>query len=329
MKQLAANIKDKNFKNIYVLYGSESYMRKHYENLLIKSFLPEGDQMNLTYFYGKKTDIKEVIELADTMPFMSENRVIVLENTELFSKSCEELAAYIPNIPDSCRMIFSEDKIDARLKQTKAVKDSGCIAEFTALSESDLRDFIIRRLAKEHRPITQAALDLFMKRCGDDLWRVSGELEKVVSYTFGKDGIRPADVEAVCPPLAEDKIFGMIDAILNRDANTALGYYKDLIILRSDPLGILALIREQFRLMLHIKDLDAEHVSIKEMASVLKMRETRIKMALPAAKKNSRVSLTKGIGLVVDTDERIKSGLADPRIGIETLILELSAGNNV
>ena len=324
MKQLAEDIRKKQFKNIYLLYGSESYLRKRCVDTLVAAFLPEKDPVNCTYFYGRKIDLGEVISLADTMPFMTADRVIVLENTELFSKPCEELALYIPNIPDCCRIIFSEEKIDSRLKQTKAVRSSGCIAEFNSLSEAELRDFIIKRLAKEHRPITQAALDLFIKRCGDDLWSVSCELEKVISYTFGKDGIRPADVEAVCPAPAQDHVFNMIDAVIACDTHKALSYYSDLLKLRSEPLGIMGLIRDQFRLMLHVKELDSENMSIKDMASVLKMRDVRIKMALPAARRSSKIILSDGIALCAETDERIKSGLVDPRIGVETLIVELS-----
>ncbi len=324
MKQLAQDIKNRNFRNIYLLHGSESFLRKKYAEVLVSAFLPENDTINLSRFYGKKTDIAEVLSMADTMPFMSENRVIVCENTDIFTRSCDELADYIPNIPENCRIIFSEEKIDARLKHTKAVRSHGCIAEFTPLSEDGLRDFIIKKLAKEHRQITQAALDLFMERCGDDLWTVSNELEKIISYSFGKDGIRPADIEAVCPPSPEDKIFNMIDAIVASNTQKAVGLYKDLLLLRSEPMGILALLREQFRLLLHVKDLDNDGMNIREMAPVLKMRDTRIKMAYPSARRVDRKRLKRSVILCADTDERIKSGLIDPVIGVETLIIALS-----
>ena len=322
MKHLEAEIKKGIYRNIYVLYGPQSYNRKRYETALARLFVPEGD-MNCTSFYGKKTDVKSVIDLADTMPFMSEKRVIILENTGLFENKCEELADYIPKIPDSSCLIFSEEKIDARLRQTKEAKNCGCVAEFTDLSEKDLEDWVRKRLGREHRPITKPALDMFIARCGNDLWQVSNELEKVISYTFGKDGIRPEDVDAVCPAPPEDRIFGMIDAVLSHDRNRAMHYYRDLLRLRSDPLSILALIREQYRLMLHIKEMAAENRDREYMAKALSMRDQRIKMALPAARKSSRISLISGIEKCADTDERIKSGLIDAHIGVETLIADL------
>ena len=323
MKQLEEDIKNKRYKNIYVLFGPQSYNRKRYEDALVRVFLPDDDEINLTKFYGKKIDLKEVFELAETMPFLAERRIIVLEDTGLFEKSCDELADFIPSIPDSCCMIFSEEKIDSRLKQTKAVKTHGTLAEFGTLSEADLRDFIMKKLGKEHRPITQNALDLFTERCSDDLWQVTNDLEKLISYTFGKEGIRIEDVDAVIPAPAEDKIFGMIDAILARDTKKTLVYYKDLLALRSEPMGILALIRDQYRLMLHAKQLNDEHVGIPEMAKILKMRDTRVKMALSASRRMKQSELAEGISMCARTDERIKTGLVDQRIGVETLIIEL------
>ena len=262
------------------------------------------------------------------MPFMAERRVIVLENTGLFEKACDELADYIPNIPDSCCMIFSEEKVDSRLRQTKAVKTHGCIAEFSNLTEADMRDFVMKKLAREHRPITEKALDLFVKRCSDDLWQVTGDLEKLISYTFGKDGIRVEDVEAVIPAPAEDKIFGMIDAILARDTKKTLVYYKDLLALRSEPLNILGLIREQYRLMLHAKEMSEENVPLKDMAAVMKLRDTRVRMALPVAGKSSKIRLIEGIKACAECDEKIKTGLLEAHIGVESLIVSLIQRRN-
>ena len=324
MKQLQADIKNKNYKNIYVLYGPQSYNRNRYVKALVDLLLPENDEINLTSFYGKKIDIKEVYEISQTMPFLAEKRVIVLENTELFTKADEELVDLLENVPDSCCIIFSEEKIDSRLKQTKTAKSKGCVAEFGNPTEADLSDWVQKRLAKEHRQITRNALDLFLTRCGDDMWQVSNELEKVISYTFGKDGIRPEDVDAVMPPLPEDKIFGMIDSMIAGNREDMQRYYSDLLLLRSDPYGILALIEQQFRLMLHVREMDKEGISIKDMATALKMRDTRVKMALPAARKSSKINLERALLMCADTEERIKSGQIAQQVGLETLLVKLS-----
>lgn len=81
MKSLNEDLKTGNFKQIYLLYGEEAYLKKQYKERFIKAMLPEGDTMNYAYYEGKNTDIKEVIDLAETLPFFSERRLIVFENT--------------------------------------------------------------------------------------------------------------------------------------------------------------------------------------------------------------------------------------------------------
>lgn len=323
MKKLEADIKNGIRKRVYLLYGPQSYLRNIYRDRLIKVMLPEGDTINFSKFEGKDIDVNEVIDLARTMPFFADKRVILLENTGLFAAACDELAEFMQDIPDSTCLIFSEEKTDARLKLFKAVKQQGCVAEFKNPDAEQIRNFILNRLGKDHRRITGKALDLLMEKCGTDLMQISNELEKLVSYTFKKDGIYPDDVEAVCVSLPEDKVFLMLDEVFKGNVDGAMMYYKDLVVLQHDAIGILALIESQLRLLLHIKQLDEGHLSTKEMADELAMNEYRIKKALPQARRSSKIRIMNGLNLCLDVDEATKSGRINKQIGLETVILRL------
>ena len=54
------------------------------------------DTMNYNYFEGKGLDVNELISLADTMPFFSERRLILIEDSGFFKTSSEALAEYLP-----------------------------------------------------------------------------------------------------------------------------------------------------------------------------------------------------------------------------------------
>lgn len=69
MKRLNEDLKNHDFKQIYLLYGEEAYLKKQYKKRLKDAMAAEGDSMNYTYFEGKDTNVKEVIDLAETMPF--------------------------------------------------------------------------------------------------------------------------------------------------------------------------------------------------------------------------------------------------------------------
>ena len=84
MKSLIEDIKTGQFNNIYLLYGEEAYLKKQYKEKLRNAIIPSDDTMNYAYFEGKGTSVNEVIELAETLPFFAERRLLILENTGWF-----------------------------------------------------------------------------------------------------------------------------------------------------------------------------------------------------------------------------------------------------
>ena len=76
MKSLQEDIKNRDFKKVYLLFGEEAYLKQQYKHRIKAALLPEDDSMNFSMFEGKKTEPKSVIDLAETMPFFVEKRVV-------------------------------------------------------------------------------------------------------------------------------------------------------------------------------------------------------------------------------------------------------------
>lgn len=72
MKKLNEDFKSGKFEQVYLLYGEEGYLKKQYKKRFIKAMIPEGDTMNYAHYEGKNIPVKEVIDLAETMPFFAE-----------------------------------------------------------------------------------------------------------------------------------------------------------------------------------------------------------------------------------------------------------------
>lgn len=84
MQRINEDIKSGQFRQIYLLYGEESYLRKQYRDRLKDAMTEDGDTMNYSYFEGKDISVGAVIDLAETLPFFADRRVIVVENSGLF-----------------------------------------------------------------------------------------------------------------------------------------------------------------------------------------------------------------------------------------------------
>ena len=105
MKILSQHIKSGEFKSVYLIYGAEDYLRKQYRDKMKLAIVGE-DTMNYSYFEGKGISVKGLIDLGETLPFFSERRLIIVENSGFFSSSQDELAAYLKEMPATTCFIF-------------------------------------------------------------------------------------------------------------------------------------------------------------------------------------------------------------------------------
>ena len=90
MQTLNQDIKTGEFKQIYLLYGEEAFLKNSYKNRLKEAIIGD-DTMNFARFEGKGLDVDELIRLADTMPFFAERRLIQIEDSGFFKNACPEL----------------------------------------------------------------------------------------------------------------------------------------------------------------------------------------------------------------------------------------------
>lgn len=320
MKVLAQDIKTRQFKPVYLLYGEEAFLKKSYKNQM-KEAIVGDDTMNSHSFEGKGLDLKEIISLADTMPFFGERRLLVIEDSGLFkSGGGEMLVEYLPHMPDTTCILFVESEVDKRNRLYKKVKDLGYAAEMTRQNASQLAAWAGKILAKEGKKITGRTMELFLSKTGDDMENIQMELEKVISYTMGKDVVTDQDVEEICTVRVTNKIFDMVSAIVNRKTKAAMDLYEDLLTLKEPPMRILFLIARQFNQILQVKELMGQGMDRGSIASKLKLQPFVVGKVMPQARGFSREQILSYVNLCVDAEEAVKTGRLNERLAVELLI---------
>ncbi len=257
MEQLKKDIESRQFKPCYLLCGEETYLVRQYKQRLQHAIVSEGDTMNLSCFEGKGINVNALIDLAETLPFFAERRLILIENSGFFKNSGGALADYLPQAPDTTVFVFAEEEVDKRSRMYKAVKDLGRIVTMDRQKEATLQRWVLGILKKEKKQITGSTLQLFFSKTGLDMEIIYQELQKLLSYCLDRDAITAADVNAVCTVQTPDQIFDMISAISAGQTKKAVSLYYDLLLLKEQPLRILTLLARQFRMLLRLKDMEA------------------------------------------------------------------------
>ena len=224
MKTIDNDIKYGQLKNIYLLYGEERYLLRQYRDKLKKAIVSPDDTMNFTAFEGTGLNPKEIIDLAETLPFFAERRLILIENSKLFKKSGEDLADYIGQMPDSTYIVFVEDDVDSKCKLFKEVKKHGSAVEFVTPKEDTLQKWIGKRIAAEGKNITQSTYQRFISKTGTDMENIDKELEKLFCYTMDKEVVEREDIDKVCTNRISNHIFDMVTGErLNQCGNLTIG----------------------------------------------------------------------------------------------------------
>ena len=84
-KQLNDQLRNGDLRRVYLLGGEQAYLRLQNRDKLVRALLGDGDAMNLSKFHGSGASAREIIDMAQTLPFFADRRVIVLENTGLMN----------------------------------------------------------------------------------------------------------------------------------------------------------------------------------------------------------------------------------------------------
>lgn len=324
MEQLLQDLKQETYKNVYLLCGEEAYLRNQYKKRLRDALVTDGDTMNYSYYEGKDINPRAVIDMAETLPFFTDRRVLMVENSGFFKNKCDELADYVASIPESTCFIFVETEIDKRSRFYKEVKKYGRVVEFGTQKEDTLIKWILGILKKENRNITKETLQTFLVKTGSDMQMIKNELDKLVAYTEGRDVITTDDVEQVCITQTTNKIFEMINAIAEGNQKKALEFYEDLLSLKEPPMRILFLIARQFNQLYQVKLLEKEGLPSSEIAKQAGIVPFAMKKYQAQAKNFTEGELRIAVEECVASEEAVKTGNMNDRLSVELLILKYS-----
>ena len=324
MKTIDEDIKSGQFKTVYLLYGQEAYLKKQYKDKLKKALVADGDNMNFSAYEGKNVNPREIIDLAETLPFFADRRVILIENSGFFKSTGDDLADYLKAPSESTCFIFVEEEVDKRSKLYKAINKVGKSVEFGEQNEDLLVRWIVGRLRRENKNITRDVLQLFMDKTGSDMGNIDRELEKLICYAIDKDVIEAEDVEAVTTEQITSRIFEMVNAIAEHEQKKALDLYYDLLTLKEPPMRILFLITRQFQILLNVKDMSGKGFDQGTIASKVGIPPFAVRKNQAQAKGFRKEQLKQALVDGVELEEAVKTGRMNDQMAVELFIVKYS-----
>jgi DNA polymerase III subunit delta len=180
--ELIVELKNKIYKPIYFLMGEESYYIDQITDYISKHVLSDAEKtFNQLVLYGKDTDVIAIVNAARRFPMMANYQVVIVKEAQELKK-IEDLLVYVDNPLKSTILVinYKYDSLDKRTKFYKALNNNHVLLEFKKLYDNQVPEWIINYLKRGSIAIDAEAAALLTEFLGNDLSRISHELDKLM-----------------------------------------------------------------------------------------------------------------------------------------------------
>ncbi len=313
-------------KPIYLFQGEETFLLEEcLERLKQKLIPPEAADFNMNTYSGKNLSIVDVIAQAQTIPFLSKWRLIILAN--VYHIPAAEQKKMIPYLEQPCTstcLVMTAAKLDSRTKFGQAVKKNAEVVQFWKLFDNKVPDWIMRRARSDGYNMSPQAAAYLFELVGNELRQLENELQKIIAYTSEKE-ITPDTIRRVVGDIREHDIFELVDAISVGNTVDALRMLNQLLLEGEQPLKILAMMSRQFRLLWKTKAHLAKQKTLpaNQLAGKVGVSARAAQVLQQQVQRFSQKQLKYGLKRLYDVDLALKSSASSPTILLEDVCIDL------
>lgn len=218
-QEILSELKQKKFRPIYLLYGDEPYFIDKLTDYISKNILDEGErEFNQTILYGRDAAPDQIIETAKRFPMMANHQVVIVKEAQNI-RNLDAFEKYAEQPLESTILVFAYKykKPDKRKKVVKAMAKSGVVFESKTLYDSQIPDWVQQYLHSSGHTITPKASLLVSEFLGNDLSKISNELDKLLLNLDEGKKIDDHDIEKNIGISKDYNLFELQKAIGNKD----------------------------------------------------------------------------------------------------------------
>jgi len=328
----------------YLFYGDEDYLKKFYAGRAEAHTVgadPELASWNTHIINADQSSELGELESAVLSVSMMGDKTFVRYNADLTSLSTEEfdsLMGIIGSVDPSLVLLiivappggFDPGKGKKPSKMAERLSEVCTIVDFSCQTPSELKKWMARRLAKDSLTLSDRAAELLISRCTDNMYILSGELDKLAAYSLANSlsVIDEATVQDITAATQSDDAFALTNAVLDGDRRRALKVLHTHKVHRDKAVTVLAGVSRCICDMTLIAYLVKEGASKTDIAAKTKMHEYRVGLYMNAVALSPPERLLAAAKRCREADRLLKSTPLD-YIALERLICTIPAKRRV
>lgn len=196
--KIVKDINEKKIKPVYFLMGEEPYYIDKLSDYIEENVLTEEEKgFNQTVFYGRDVTIEDIVSTCKRYPMMSEYQVVIVKEAQDLTKTIDQLDAYVSNpMPSTVLVVCYKYKaLDKRKSLVKNIAKKGLLFESKKLYDNMLPQWLKRVLSGKNLAIDPKASAMLLDFLGNDLSKISNEIDKLAIVLPPGSTITPDDIE--------------------------------------------------------------------------------------------------------------------------------------
>jgi DNA polymerase-3 subunit delta len=346
----------------YLLHGDDEFT-SHQQLKILRQKDIFG--YNQDIYNGVEGDLKKITMTMNTLPFLSEQRLVVIEGLPKKKRSNEaatttgaetssggsgkgsktkkskksgksniltrasfekELAEYVATMQETTVLaLLAEEALEASNPLIKAAEQYGKVIQNTLPKGAALENWITKRTKHLSVSITPEAKKLLADFIGNNLRLLANELDKLATYVGKGATINVDDVRQLSAQVQEARIFDLTDALAQRNRQQALNILHDLLSDGEPPLKLLSTITSQIRSLLLVKELAQKGMRAPQIVSTLGIAPFIVDKSLRQVGKFSPTQLESAYRQLLATDAALKRSRLTPEMALDLLVVQFGS----
>lgn len=319
---------------VYTLLGSETYLKNQFIEGLHEQ-LGDIDSNDITRMDLTEASLDDVLDEAETFSFFSEYRLIYVSNVDFLAANSSQkitdaeqdrLAAYLsdPNPASILVFLVENDQIDKRKKLTKLINQKTKVVDISKLDEGQVTRFVQSFLDNEPTKYTREAVQELLMRVNYDLTSAMNEIIKLNIYSQSKIPINIDIVRQLVPRTLESDVFQLTNAVTGKQVDRAVQIYKDLLMMKHEPVALHALLVSQFRIIVQSLILRHQGMNQGDISKQLKVHPYRVKLAIQAGSTMQLTELLNFYTELAEVDYYMKTGVGNKEVYFYVLLTKIN-----
>jgi DNA polymerase-3 subunit delta len=325
-QDLISSLKQRKIHPLYLLYGEEDYLIQEALDLFSEMVVePDARDFNFNVIYCRDTPAAELVNLAQTLPLLSEKRLVIAKEIDTFKAAdLDELIPYLNDpSPSTCLvMVSNQGKYDKK-SVTTAVEAHGAVVRFYPLLDREIAGWIEAWGRARGLSIQRDAAEYLWQTIGNDLQKIRNELQKVEIFIRGRKAVAYEDVKTVVGDFRDYTPFDLAAAVGQKNREKALRILSRLLQEGEAPVGLLGSVAWNFRRLLSAKTMEAAGVGPDEIMKKLRVIFHQTGLFKDQMKRYTMAELRGVFSVLLSADRALKSGGLNGRLVLERMILKL------